>query len=162
VPFELVIERVFDAPRDLVWRAWTDPEQLAQWWGPKGMQVTVKSMDLRPGGIFLYKMFHPNGQVMWGRFVFQEITPPERLVFINAFTDAEGRVIRSPMSPTWPMEILNILTFTETSGKTTLILRGGPYNSTDLERKTFETAQANVKTGFAGTLDRLAKHLTEL
>src|SRR5450631_3880460 len=77
---DFVISRTFDAPRALVWKAWTDPEALAQWWGPKGATIRVVKLDMRPGGIFHYAMSFQPGHDMWGRFAYREIAPPERLV----------------------------------------------------------------------------------
>ena len=71
---EFVFSRVIDAPRQRVWRAFTEAEQLAHWWGPKGFKLHVEKLDLRPGGIFLYRMRSASGQEMWGRFVYREIT----------------------------------------------------------------------------------------
>jgi uncharacterized protein YndB with AHSA1/START domain len=82
-----IISRVFDAPRDKVWRAWTEVEHLKQWWGPKGFSVTHCKLDLRPGGLMHYCLRTPNGQEMWGRWAILEVAKPERLVWINSFSD---------------------------------------------------------------------------
>ena len=95
-----VISRVLDAPRELVWKCFTDPERMKQWWGPKGVKILVSKMDLRVGGTYHYGMQTPDGKAMWGKFVYREITPPERLVFINSFSDEAGSVTRHPMAPT--------------------------------------------------------------
>ncbi len=126
---EFVIARVFDAPRKLVWKAWTEPERLGQWWGPKGCKIRVIKLDLRPGGIFHYAMQFKPGHDMFGRFIFREIVAPERLVFVNSFSDAEGGITRAPFSQLeqkWPLEVLNNVTLSEQNGKTTLTLRGAP------------------------------------
>jgi uncharacterized protein YndB with AHSA1/START domain len=91
---ELVITRVFNAPRELVFKAWTEPERLQKWWGPKGLTLEVSKLDLRPGGIFLGSQRSPEGHVMWGKFVYQEIKAPEKLVFIQSFSDEEGNTVR--------------------------------------------------------------------
>lgn len=158
---EFVITRTFDAPRDLVFKAWTEPERLAQWWGPKGCAIAVSKLELRPGGTFLYSMRVPNGPTMWGKFVYREIVAPERLVFVNSFADDTGKTIRSLFSPTWPLEILNTLTLLEHGGKTTLDLRGGPINATEEERKTFEEFFGSMEQGFSGTFDQLAAYLAK-
>jgi uncharacterized protein YndB with AHSA1/START domain len=158
---ELVIERVFNAPSELVWKAWTEPERLAQWWGPKGFALTVARMDFRPGGDFLYSIQAPNGFSMWGKFVYHEISAPERMVFVSSFCDEHGNVTRNPMSATWPLEVMNILTLSEIDGKTTLTIQGGPYSATEEEHNTFFGAQANVKQGFKGTFDQLEAYLAE-
>ena len=156
---QLVITRVFDAPRDLVWKAWTEPDRLALWWGPKGFKLIVAGLDLRPGGVFHYGMRTANGQEMWGKFVYVEVVAPERIVLISSFSDAAGNITRHPMSAAWPLEVMNTLTLTEHDGKTTLILRGGPHNATAEERKTFEDAKTNVQMGFKGTFDQLDEYL---
>jgi uncharacterized protein YndB with AHSA1/START domain len=156
---EFVITRTFDAPRDLVFKAWTEPERLAQWWGPAGCVIAVRKLKLRPGGIFLYSMKMPNGPDMWGKFVYREIVAPERLAFVNSFSDENGNITRHPFSPTWPLEILNTLTLLEHEGRTTLSLRGMPINATEEERKTFEDSFVSLEKGFAGTLDQLGDYL---
>src|SRR6266542_819054 len=84
---EFVLSRVFDAPRDLVWKAFTEPERLAQWWGPKGFKVIVSRMDLRPGGMYHYGLKATDGSDMWGRMAYREIVKPERIVWVNSFSD---------------------------------------------------------------------------
>lgn len=158
---EFVITRVFEAPRELVWKAWSEPERLTQWWGPKGFNIQVHQLELRPGGLFHYSMQIPNGGTMWGWFVYREIVAPERLVFVNAFSDEEGGITRAPFSQTWPLEILNTVTFDEQDGKTTLTLRGGPINATEEERKTFQDGHASMQQGFGGTFDQLAAYLAK-
>jgi len=158
---EFVITRTLDAPREVVFKAWTEAERLAQWWGPKGCAIEVGKLEVRPGGTFLYCMKMPNGSVMWGKFVYREIVAPERLVFVNSFTDDTGKIIRSPFSATWPLEILNTLTLVERGGKTTLSLRGSPINPTVEERNTFESFFKSMEQGFGGTLVQLVEYLAK-
>lgn len=157
---QFVISRVFDAPRDLVWKAFTESDRLAQWWGPKGFTMRVCNVDLRPGGLFHYAMEAPGGGEMLGKFVYREIVPPERIVFVNSFSDAAGGTVRAPFSATWPLEVLNTATFTEQAGRTTITVRGGPLNATEEERKTFHGARSSMEQGFGGTFDQLAAYLT--
>ncbi|MFD0698237.1 SRPBCC domain-containing protein [Paenibacillus sp. GCM10027628] len=158
---ELVITRSFDAPRELVFKAWTEAERLAQWWGPKGLTLSVSKLDLRPGGIFHYSMTSPDGNVMWGKFVYGEITPPEKIVYTNSFSDEEGNTIRPPFSAVFPLEIMNTLTLTEHEGKTTLTLRGGPINATEEELQFFAAMHESMKQGFGGTFEQLADYLAK-
>jgi uncharacterized protein YndB with AHSA1/START domain len=159
----LVIKRVFDAPRELVFKAWTEPERLAQWWGPKGFKMKKVSVDLRPGGVFHYGMTSPDGHEMWGRFVYREITPPERLVFVNSFSDENAGITRAPfLDNTWPLEVLNVLTFTEQDGKTLMTMRGGPINANDAERKAFDGFHPSMQAGFAGTFAQLDDYLAKV
>lgn len=159
---EFTITRVFDAPRERVWKAWTETDQLAQWWGPKGSTIRVLKLAVRPGGIFHYAMQFQPGHDMYGRFVYREIGAPERLVFVVSFSDASGGVARAPFSESWPLEVLNVLTLTEQGGKTTLNLRGGPIEPTEEERRTFAGMFDSMRQGFTGTFDQLAGYLAKL
>ena len=156
---DFVISRVFDAPRDLVWKAFTEPERMKQWWGPKGFTVIASKMDLRPGGTYHYGMKAPNGSAMWGKFIFREIVAPERMVFINSFSDEAGGITRHPMSPTWPLEMLSTFTFEDVGGKTKVTIRWAPHNATEDERKTFDSGHDSMRQGWGGTLDKLAGYL---
>lgn len=158
---EFAITRVFEAPCELVFKAWTEAERLAQWWGPKGMATSVQRLDLRPGGVLHYRIVLPDGQAVWGKFVFREITPPRRLVFVVSFSDEQEGVTRHPMSQNWPLEVLNTLTLTEEDGKTTLTLRGVPVNATEVERQTFEGGFDSMRQGFGGTMDQLYDYLAK-
>ena len=158
---EFVITRVFDAPRDLVWKAFTDPEHMKHWWGPKGFTVKVSKMDLRPGGVYHYCLRSPDGQDMWGKFVYREIDAPKRIVFVNSFSDEQGNLTRHPLSPTWPLEMLSTVTFAEHEGRTTLTVQWVPLNATESERKTFDTSHDSMQQGWTGTLDQLAAYLSK-
>jgi uncharacterized protein YndB with AHSA1/START domain len=161
---DFVISRVFNAPRDRVWKAWTDPQALAQWWGPKGSQIRVIKLDFRPGGIFHYAMAFQSGHDMFGRFIYREIEAPARMAFVNSFSDADGGITRAPfpqLGDTWPLEVLNNLTLTEQDGKTTVTLRGGPINATEQERKTFASMADSMRQGFGGTFDQLEEYLAK-
>jgi uncharacterized protein YndB with AHSA1/START domain len=155
------ISRVFDAPRELVWKAMTEPGRLMQWWGPKGFTMLEAKVDLRPGGVFHYGMRMPNGGEMWGKWVYREIVPPERLVTVVSFADVAGNIQRHPMSPAWPREVLNTMTLYEHDGKTTMTVYGIPVNATEEERRTFYDGRGSMKQGFTGTLDQLAVYLAE-
>ena len=156
---ELVITRVLNAPRELVWKSLTEPERLEQWWGPKGFTTRVHKLDLRPGGIWLYSQRAPDGHEFFGRWVYREIVAPERLVNVSSFTDEKGNPIPHPMIANWPLEILGVATFTEHQGKTTMVVRMSPINATESERKTFEDHLHWMEEGFEGTLEKLDKFL---
>ena len=122
----LVIERVFDAPRELVWKAWTDPEQVMRWWGPKGYTSPFSEIDLRVGGRYLWCMRSPEGQDLWSTGVYREIVPFERIVCTNSFSDEKGNVVPAShygISGDIPLETLGTVTFEEIDGKTKLTLR---------------------------------------
>ena len=159
---EFVISRVFDASRDLVWKAFTEPERMKQWWGPKGFTVVASKMDLRPGGTYHYGMKAPDGTAMWGKFVYREVAAPQRMVFINSFSDEAGGITRHPLAPAWPLELLSIFTFEEEpGGKTKFTIRWSPHNATEEERKTFAASHDGMRQGWTGTLDQLAEYLAK-
>ena len=154
-----LIARTFDAPRDLVWKAWTETERLMQWFGPKGSKMFHAKNDRRPGGIFHYGLRMPNGDEIWGKWVYREVTPPERLVLVSSFSDAEGNVTRHPMAPAWPLQTLSTTTLTEVDGKTTVTIEWRPLGATEKERNAFAGAKASMTGGWTGTFEQLADYL---
>ncbi len=157
-----VITRTFDAPRDRVWQAWTEREQLMQWFGPKGFKMTTANLDFRPGGTFHYCLRTPEGGQMWGKFVYRAIEAPTRIVLVNSFSDEKGGLARHPMSPTWPLEMLSTTTFTEENGRTKLTIEWSPLNPTDEESRTFDSSHEGMTQGWAGTFEQLAEYLGKL
>ena len=159
---EFIITRVFDAPPAVVYKAWSDADQIAQWWGPKGMTVTVRTFEFKPLGKFHYSMKTPDGQEMFGKFVYREVTPPERIVFISSFSNEAGGNSRHPMSQTWPLEVMTTVIFEkEEGGKTKLTLKGVPIKASEVELKTFSDGYDSMKIGFTGTLDQLQEFLAK-
>ena len=159
---ELVVTRVLDAPRELVWKALTEPERLEHWWGPKGFTSSVHKLELRPGGTFLFCHRSSEGHEMWGKWIYREIVAPERLVVVSSFTDKNGNPSRHPFNPNWPLELLTRSTFTEQSGRTTLTVRMVPTNATDSEYETFLDGFKFMEEGFTGTFEKLDKYLASL
>jgi uncharacterized protein YndB with AHSA1/START domain len=157
---DFVISRVLDAPCDLVWKCFTDPERMKQWWGPTGVKILKSQMDLRVDGTYHYGMQMPDGAVMWGKQVYREITPPERLVLINSFSDEAGGLTRHPLSPTWPLEMMSVFTFEDQpGGKTKFTVHWSPHNATEEEQKTFDAGHASMTGGWSGTIDKLETYL---
>jgi uncharacterized protein YndB with AHSA1/START domain len=156
-----IITRVFDAPRESVWKAFTEPDRMKHWWGPKGFTVVAASMDLRPGGIYHYGLRAPDGSTMWGKFVYREIVRPERIFLVNSFSDEAGNLTRHPMSPTWPLEMLSTFLFAEEQGRTTFTIKWVPLNADETECKTFDAARLGMQQGWTGTLDQLAEYLAK-
>ena len=159
---DLVIVREINASRHLVWKANTEAEHLANWWGPKGLKMISCKVDLRPGGMFHYGMQTPDGNEMWGKFVYREVKPEERLVFVVSFSDKNAGTTRHPMSESWPLEMLNTITLEEKNGKTILTLRAAPINAQPEEAKIFYSSFAQMDQGFKGTYDQLDEYLSEL
>lgn len=122
---ELIVTRVFHAPRELVWKAWTDPKHFMQWWGPKDYTCPFCEMDLRVGGKYLNCMRSPEGKEYWGTGVFREIIPMERLVFTDSFADERGNVVPGTyygMNEDFPREMLVIVTFEDWNDGTKMTL----------------------------------------
>lgn len=156
---EFTITRTFQAPRALVWKAWTEPDRLAQWFGPKDWPMTVHKMDLRPGGTFHHCWRMPDGKEGWSLWKFREIVEPSKLVLVQCFSDAEGRVRPHPMMPDWPMETLSTLTFEERDGQTILTFKKETFEVSDAEAAAFEVGMAGMAQGLVGTFEQLDAHL---
>jgi len=158
-PQEFIIDRTFDAPRDLVWKSLTEPERMQQWFAPKGCTSRAVKMEFRPGGMYHYCMTTADGHEMWGKAVYREIVAPERLVYINSFSDAEGGTGRHPMSKTWPLEMQTTYILVDYKGQTTLIVKWTPLNATEEEEQTFATSHDGMRQGWTGTFDHLTEYL---
>jgi uncharacterized protein YndB with AHSA1/START domain len=159
---DFVISRVFDAPRELVWKAFTDAESMKHWWGPKGFTVVASKMDLRVGGTYHYGLKAPDGSPMWGKFVYREIVPMERMVFVSSFSDETGGTARHPLHMAWPLEMLSTFTFEDQpGGKTKFTIRWQALNATPDEQKVFDTNHDSMRQGWTGTLDQLADYLAK-
>lgn len=155
-----VISRVLDAPRERVWKAWTDAGELKKWWGPQGFKVHSCKVDLRPGGIFHYGMTAPDGTDMWGKFTYREIAAPKKLVFIVSFSDPKGGVTRHPWSPGWPLQTMSTVEFEEQGPRQTKVtVTWLPHDATEAERKTFDEGRDSMKQGWGGTMDQFADYL---
>jgi uncharacterized protein YndB with AHSA1/START domain len=122
--------------------------------------VTHCKVDLRPGGLMHYCLRMPDGGEMWGKFVYREIVKPERLVWINSFSDKDGGTTVHPMSPDWPREMLTRVTFEEQGGKTRVTVQWTPVDtSTEIQRKTFEDGRDSMQQGWTGTFEQLEQYL---
>ena len=151
-----VIERVFDAPRELVWRAWTDPEWFVRWWGPGPFTSPTVQMDLRPGGRFVWVMRDPDGKDYYTVGEYREITPPERLVYTDSFGDAEGNVV-SPtaygLGDDFPETTVVTVTFEDLGGRTLMRI----VSDLPVPDAMWEMASA----GWGTSLDKLAAVVEE-
>ena len=121
----LIIKREFNAPLELVWKAWTDPEHFKNWWGPKGFTTPVSEMDFRVGGKYHYCMRSPEGKDYWGTGIFSEIVPKKRLVYTDSFSDEKGNVVPATDygMEGFPLEMKVIVSFEEKNGKTLMTLK---------------------------------------
>lgn len=142
---ELVVDREFDAPRELVWRAWTDPDLLGRWYGPN-IETVVHSFDLKVGGVWLHEMKMGGGS-NFQKAVFKEINQPEKLVWHHySSVDSEGNDLDSTMMKDWPKVLLTTVTFEDMGEKTNVRLSQIPFEATDNEIAGF----AKMKDGMSG------------
>lgn len=161
---EFIITRVFKAPRDVVWKAWTERDQLMQWFGPKGFRISTAKLDFRPGGMFLYCMRSDSGHEMWGKWVFREIVPQEKIVVINSFSDENANVTKAPFSQDWPLEMISTMTFVDHAGiggGTVITIKSASHTATEAQRQTFNDSHESMKMGWTGTFDQLDKYLAK-
>ena len=156
-----VITRVFDAPRHLVWKAWSEAKEMQTWWGPKGCSIKVAKFEFRPGGFFHYAMQFSNGPQVWGRFLYRDIATQERIVWLNSFSNEGCGITRAPFDQSIPLEILNEVTLIEKPGKTTVTLRARPHGAAENETKVFERMFVSLNQGYSGTFDKLASSLAK-
>ncbi|HEY5825182.1 MAG TPA: SRPBCC domain-containing protein [Cyclobacteriaceae bacterium] len=159
---ELLIIREFNAPRELVFDACTKPEHLSKWWGPKGSKINILKINAKAGGTFHYELSYPDNTSMYGKFVYQEIIKPERIVFVSSFADKVGNIIQAPFPIKFPNEILNTWVFSEHNGKTKITLTGKAINGTKEEHESYRNLFSSMQQGFAGTFDQLDEHLKNL
>ncbi|WP_331236385.1 SRPBCC family protein [Natronorarus salvus] len=145
--YDLTIERTFDAPRDAVWAAWTDPEEVAEWWGPEGFTVPRCEMDVRSGGTYRIDMRAPDGTIYPDEGEFHEVVEPDRLVFTSrAFEDDDG---------SYGLEVDNTVTLVERDGRTTLTLEAEVVRATDEVRG----ALSGMEEGWNGSFEKLAESI---
>jgi uncharacterized protein YndB with AHSA1/START domain len=151
---ELTITRVFDAPRALVWKAWTDPQQLMRWWGPKDYTSPFCKIDLRVGGKYLFCMRSPEGQDYWSTGVFREIVPMERIVLTDSFADEQGNVVPASyygMGEDFPQELQVTVILEGEGDKTKMTLRHAGMPEGDMKEQT--------EAGWNESFDKLAESL---
>ncbi len=146
--WEIVITRVFDAPREFVFKAWTDPKDVPQWWGPKGFTTTIHEMDVRPGGVWRFIMHGPDGTDYDNKIVFIEIVKPKRLVYPHG-SDKEDE----------PGQFRVTVTFAEQGGKTRRTMRM-VFKSAEERDKVVK--EFNAIEGANQCMDRLEEHWAKM
>ncbi len=155
-PQDLVITRIFDAPRELVWQAWTEPEPVKRWWGPRNFTSPVVKIDLRVGGKYLNCMRSPEGKDYWSTGTYKEIVPAERLVVTDSFSDEKGNIVPASyygMSGDFPLETAVAVTFETFDGRQTRLTLRYPGIPTE--------NLADAESGWQQSFDKLADYLSE-
>ena len=156
----LVIDREFDAPRELVWRAWTAPELLPRWYGPR-VETIIHQLDLEPGGLWLVEM-RWNGNASYQRVEYTEVTRPERLAWLHSVADRDWNVIPEPMMADWPRVLLTTVTFEEADRRTTMRLTWVPHEANDAELACFSAAMEGMGKGWSAGMELLSELLVEM
>lgn len=151
---EIVITRIFNAPREVVFKVWTEPKHIEQWWGPQGFTTRVTEMDLRPGGQWRYVMIGPDGTEYPAKGVFREIVPSERIVTSDEFDEGIEKVLDTDL----PQGMIATVMFEDLEGKTRLTIQI-VHASADDRRKHEEMG---VVAGWNSSLDCLEEHLAQL
>lgn len=146
---DVVATRTFDAPRDLVFKAWTECDRLVHWWGPKDWTLPVCEMDFRVGGTWFYCMAGPTGEQSCGRSTYEEIVVPERIVYRDEFAERDGSIIDGMP------EMRITVEFGETARRTTITSRAQFASAKDLEA----AIAMGMESGLTETWDRLAAYV---
>jgi uncharacterized protein YndB with AHSA1/START domain len=158
-----ILTREYNAPRRLVFDAWTEPEHLKNWQYPfKGFSCEFAYADIKPGGSSLHKMTAPNGFEMWLLTKYEEITPPENLVFRQYNSNEAGDILPNPQMPNWPKELRTTIKLEAVGGKTKLQLTWQPINPTQEEAEAFEASRSEHGKGWGGGLEQLDAYLGTL
>ncbi len=157
---EYVLDRIFDAPRELVWRAWTDPELLHRWYGP-GAETIIHEFDLKPGGSWLNEMKW-GGNSDFSKMVFQEVTQSERLVWHHSSSDSDWNIVTSPMMADWPRVLLTTVIFEDMGDKTNVRLSQVPIEATHAEIACFAATMAGMDKGWGSGYAILDELFVEL
>lgn len=156
-----VIERTFPVSQERLFRACTSKDEMAIWFVPAGMKTIKAEQDLKPGGVYHYGLSSGQGNEMWGKVTYKEITPQSRLVYAQSFSDPQGGLTRHPMAPTWPLEMLTVMDFVVEGAKQTRLKISWIYAGVDTsEGETFRAAHEGMNGGWTGTLDGLYAYLT--
>ena len=155
------IERSFAVSQQRLFKACTNVEDMMQWFAAPGMKVIKASQDFRVGGVYHYGTASPQGQEMWGKVTYKEITPNSRLVYLQSFSDKDGGITAHPMSPTWPKEMVTVFEFIPEGEKQTRLKISWIYAGVDdTEANTFHAAHEGMTGGWTGSLDALQKYLS--
>ncbi|MFD0672382.1 SRPBCC domain-containing protein [Cohnella sp. GCM10027633] len=150
---DLIVEREFNAPRELVWKAVTEPEHLSRWWAPGGYTIPVCRIDLQPGGKWHYSMRSPEGDEHWVLSVYREVVKPERLVYTSLFADEHANA-----NDAIPEQLNTMKLFAQDDGKTRMTVQVHFERAEDLKW----TVEAGMAEGMANAFEKLDRVLEEL
>jgi uncharacterized protein YndB with AHSA1/START domain len=157
----LIIPEVIDATVDSVFAAWTNPEQLEQWFPPNEYSVRFKEFNIQPGGASHYCLVSTSGLEIWRKNFYQEVRKPFKLVYTHCHSDENGGIQRHPMMARWPVEILTTVLLEEQPGNKTLLkLTLEPVNASMDEIMAFHDGIPELNQEWGGTIEQLANYFS--
>lgn len=156
MPKEITITRIFDAPRNLVWKAWSNPELIKKWWGPKDFTSPECQIDMKVGGKYVFCMQSPDGEKYYSAGSFLEIVPMEKIVYTDAFSDEKGNIV-SPtkygMPESFPLEMLVTIKLEDEGDKTKMTLTHSGIENMD------PVDVGNMEIGWGESFDKMSTTL---
>ena len=157
---EFVVDRVFNAPLALVWKAWTNPTHLQRWYGP-GVETVIHEFDLTAGGEWRNEMKMASGS-LYQKMIFQEINVLEKLVWHHCGTDENWQIGANPMMPDWPRMLLTTVSFSESDGQSSVRISQIPMQATEAEIACFTQMKDMMSGGWGKGYEVIDEILTEL
>lgn len=159
---QFIINRTFDAPKETLYKMWTDPKHLSQWLAPTGMEMKFIRADIKTGGNTFYMMGNGKDLTMYGRTKYIEISP-DKLIYTQQFCDEKENISRHPHAPTWPETMLTTVVFAdEGDDQTRVTITWEPFgNATAEEVEMFVKSRAGMTQGWTGSLDKLEDYLLQ-
>ncbi|MEK6553760.1 MAG: SRPBCC family protein [Bdellovibrionota bacterium] len=158
---KFVINRTFNAPLDVMFKMWTDPQHFEKWLPPTGMQMKFIKSEIKPGGATFYMMTNGADLTMYGSTHYIEIKKPDTLVYTQDFRDEKGNISRHPLAPTWPESMLTTVKLTdEGDNQTRVTVTWEPHGATTLEELAcFIKERGGMTQGWTGSFDKLEDYL---
>ncbi len=156
-----VINRTFEAPLELMFKMWTDPQHFSKWLAPTGSEMNFIRSDIQAGGGTFYYMTSAGGAKMYGRASYLEVSRPGRIVYTQQFCDENEKITRHPLAPTWPETMLTTVTLTEEGSEQTRVTVTWEVfgNATREELETFMKARGGMTQGWSGSFEKLEEYL---
>lgn len=159
-----VINQTFETPIDFLFEVWTDPKHLCQWSGPAGSKMEYLKADIKTGGSAFYSMTGLGDSKIYGKANYVEVLKPHRLVYTQSFCDEREKIVRHPLSPTWPEVMKTTISFeAEEPSRTRVTIKWEiSGNATPVERETFNAAKSGMTQGWSGSFDKLEEYLAKI
>lgn len=158
---ELVVSRLFQAPRERVWMAHVEADRIKRWWAPPGCGLEIRRFDFHPGGLFHYSMLVPEESRVWCRLLYCDIASPACLAALSSFSNEGGGIARAPFCDSFPLEVLSTVALASRNGDTLLTLALAPHGASEAEDAAFDRYRDSLERGYSASFDRLAAYLDD-